>query len=112
MQVQLQSLKPLRTALIAVGLLTVSAWAKPMYPRVKVDFQHPVIVNTQTLPPGQYVFQEVESRGTPGVFRVIGPNGNNLTLTSVAISTRAPENGSNSVPPAAQDTEVVLQKFN
>jgi hypothetical protein len=99
---------PLATALL---MWAVSAWGSTMYPRIKADFQHSVVINSETFPPGHYVFQQIRGPGDRPVFRVIDPQGKNLTLTSVAIKVRAPQSASDYSPPAAQDTEVILQKI-
>ena len=82
-------LKVLKMVLVpAILVFTASAWGMTLYPRVEVDFQHPVIVNSQTLYPGHYVFQEVRGPASPQVFRVTDSQGKAVTLTSIAIKTR------------------------
>ena len=97
---------------LAVMFLAVVAWAALMYPKVKVDFNHPVNVGTETLPAGHYTFQQVRGKSDIPVFTVTKPDGTNITLTAVAISARAPMSASSTTPPAAQQTDVVLQKIN
>jgi hypothetical protein len=101
------------TSTLAAALLmwAVSAWGSTMYPRIKADFQHPVVINAETFPPGHYVFQQIRGPGDRPVFRVMDPQGKNLTLTSVAIKVRAPQRAADYSPPAAQDTEVILQNI-
>ena len=101
------------TTSLAAALLmwAMSAWGSTMYPRIKADFQHPVVINSETFPPGHYVFQQVRGPGEIPVFHVTNSQGKNVTLTSIAIKVRAPQSASDYSPPAAQDTEVVLQKI-
>ena len=68
-----------------------------------------MIVNSQTLDPGHYVFQEVRGPAGPQVFRVTDSQGKAVTLTSIAIKTRVSSQTSSVAPPVAKDTEVVLQ---
>jgi len=96
---------------LAVLVLAALAWSEPLNPKIRVHFTHPVIVNSQTLSPGTYVLQEVRGPGVPPVFRVTDAQGTNLTLTGVAIHARVPQSASDYTPPAATDTEVVLQKI-
>ena len=101
------------TTILAPALLmwAMSAWGSTTYPRIQADFQHPVVINSQTFPAGHYVFQQIHSKTNLPVFRVTDPQGKNLTLTSIAIKVRAPRSAGDYSPPAAQDTEVVLQKI-
>jgi hypothetical protein len=97
---------------LAVFALAALAWGQPMYPRVEVDFQHPVNVGQNTtLQPGHYIFQQVRGTSTVPVFRVVKPNGENVTLTAVGMSARVPQSTSSQYPPAANSTDVVLQKI-
>jgi hypothetical protein len=83
-----------------------------MYPRVEVDFQHPVNVGENTtLPPGHYIFQQVRGMSGTPVFRVTKPSGENITLTAIGMSARVPQSSSNDYPPVANSTDVVLQKI-
>ena len=100
------------TATLAATFLmwAITASGSVTYARIKTDFQHPVVINSETFPPGHYVFQQIHSKTNSPIFRVTDPQGNNLTLTSIAIKVQVPQRASNYSPPAAQDTEVILQK--
>ena len=99
------------TVAVALFVCISSAWSVNTYPRIEVNFQHPVIVNSETLAHGQYVFEQVQSKGNVPVFRVIDVRGNNLTLTSIAFTARALRATFSYLQPAATGTEVVLDEI-
>jgi hypothetical protein len=97
---------------LAVFALAGVVWGQTMHPRVEVDFHHPVNVGENTtLPPGHYIFQQLGGLSDIPVFQVTKPNGENVTLTAIGMSARAPEGNSDEYPPMAKHTDVVLQKL-
>ncbi len=94
----------------AVGLLAVAAWASPMHERIKVDFNHAVNVGDQTIQPGHYTFIQMADQTNLPIFRIQTPNGDNVTVTAVAINAAA-QNQSGEFPEVANQTDIVLKKI-
>ena len=96
---------------VTAVVFATMAWAE-MRPRINVDFVHAVNVGTETLPAGHYTFQQVDTKDNAPIFRVMKPDGTNVTLTAIGMSARVPMSASNASPPVASDTDIVLQKIN
>jgi len=96
--------KRLIRAAIAVvsSVLTVGAFAQgPVGDEVKVTFDRPVQVGSETLPAGDYMIRQVTSASNPRVLEFITQNDNKLVATVTAIPVLQ------NTPPS--ETKVILQ---
>ena len=82
-----------------------------MYPRIKADFQHPVVINSETFPPGHYVFQQVRGPGEIPVFHVTNSQGKKCDPNLDCDQSSGATERIRLFATSGADTEVVLQKI-
>ena len=73
-------------ALIFTALLTAQS-LEPNQMQVKVRFTNPVVVGDKTLPPGDYVFEELAGQNNPTVFKIYNESGDKVLFESTASQT-------------------------
>ncbi len=73
-------------ALIFTALLTAQS-LEPNQMQVKVRFTNPVVVGDKTLPPGNYVFEEMAGQNNPTVFKIYNESGDKVLFESTASQT-------------------------
>jgi len=77
----------LTTLALAIAASLLAQTDEPNAIQIKVNFTNPVFVGNKTLPPGNYLFEQLSGQNNPTVFKIYKENGDKPEFETVASQT-------------------------